>query len=92
MRDFKFILGEEVKDKITGFRGVVMARSEYHTGCNTYGLLSKTLTKDAKPAEWEWIDERLLTSFRNPAEPKAKNVLTKAKKDNGGPHPNAPQM
>lgn len=56
----KFKLGEVLRDKITGYIGVVMGRTEYMTGCTHYGLLSPELTKDGKIAEYEWIDESRL--------------------------------
>ena len=62
---FKFKLGAKVKDTLTGFEGVVMARTEYYTGCNTYGIQSPKLIKGNAPAEWIWIDEvRLTGSFK----------------------------
>ena len=82
---FKFEKGVVLKDKITGFKGIVMARSDYYTGCNSYGLLSQKL-KDGKPVNWEWIDEGLLELCSG------KKLLKKSEKPNGGPHLNAPQM
>ena len=86
MREFKFELGDVIKDEITGFTGVVMARSQYHTGCHTYGLLSQALGKDGKPIEWEWFDDQRLIAT------KKKALFERPIKPNGGPHPNAPQM
>lgn len=31
-------LGNEARDKITGFTGIVTSRAEYLTGCTQYGL------------------------------------------------------
>lgn len=53
---FKFELGDEVKEVITGFQGVIMGRSQYLTGCNQYGLLSRKLDNN-KPNNWVWFDE-----------------------------------
>ena len=57
----KFIheLGVKAKDKITGFEGIIVARSQHITGCNTYGLRGD-LDKDGKVNECEWFDEGLL--------------------------------
>jgi GH35 family endo-1,4-beta-xylanase len=55
--NFKFALGAQVKEKITGFIGTIMARTEYYTGCLTYGVINNKLDKDGKIKEWEWIDE-----------------------------------
>ena len=68
-------LGCEVKDKLTGFTGIAMGRTEYLYGCVSIAVLSSKL-KDGKPADWVWIDEQRLT------------VLSKAKA--GGPQPEAP--
>jgi heat shock protein HspQ len=46
---FKFEKGEIVKGKVTGFEGVVMVRSDYYTGCNTYGLLSRKTNDSGIP-------------------------------------------
>jgi len=53
---FKYDLGEEVKDKITGYRGVVTFRVEYLTGCRRYGVQSKKLRED-KPQDAVPFDE-----------------------------------
>jgi len=64
MKDFKFNLGSEVKDKITGFKGIIRGRSDYLTGCNTYGIQSQKL-KDERPNEWVWIDEYQLILLKD---------------------------
>ena len=51
MSDFKFELGEVLKDKITGFTGVVMGRTEYFTDCDHYGLCSQKLRNEKNPDE-----------------------------------------
>jgi len=56
MQPFKFEVGEEVKDKVTGFTGIIVCRSQFLTGCNGYSLQSKKL-KDNKPADWVAFDE-----------------------------------
>ena len=57
---FKFGIGDQLKDLVTGFTGVVMARTQYYTGCNDYGLLSPKLDYKGDPKKWEWFDERRL--------------------------------
>ena len=52
-------LGQKVRDRVTGFSGVVMGRTEYLYGCVSCGILSEQL-KDGKPMEWSWIDEQRL--------------------------------
>lgn len=59
MTTYKFGLGEEVKDIITGFRGIVTSRAEYLTGCIHIGVQSQEL-KDGKVQDPEWIDQTRL--------------------------------
>ena len=51
---------DKVKDKVTGFSGVILARCEYATGCSHYGVCPERLTKEGKSPEWEYIDESRL--------------------------------
>ena len=57
----KYELGQELKDIITGFRGIAVGRTEYLTGCNHYGLCSQKM-KEGKPGDWQWFDESRLIS------------------------------
>lgn len=52
-------LGDEVKDRITGFRGIAVCRSEWLNGCVRIGITSKEL-KDGKPIDDVFIDEKQL--------------------------------
>lgn len=48
-------LGVKVKDKITGFEGIVTGRVEYLTGCDQ--VLVKPRTEDVtKMPEGSWLD------------------------------------
>jgi len=60
MVNFKFELGEEVKDEVTGYKGIVIGRTQWRTNCNTYGVKSKKL-KDGIPQDAVWIDEICLS-------------------------------
>jgi len=84
MENFKFALGEVVKDRITGFKGVVVCQSRYLTGCHRYGLQSQELTKDGKPADWNYIDEDCLESEGN-------NINLKRRQAGGPVRMEAPQ-
>ena len=64
---FKHELGAEVKDKITGFKGLVVGRTEYLTGCRRYTLQSRSLGKDGKPQDWLTFDEDQLELSRKAA-------------------------
>jgi len=54
--DFKFNLGDIVKDTITGFEGVVTLRSQWLNNCNTYGVQPQEL-KDGIPQERQHFDQ-----------------------------------
>lgn len=58
--EFKFALGEKVKDIVTGYSGVIMGASVFLTGCNQYGVLPQKLSKDGDVTDWRWFDENRL--------------------------------
>lgn len=78
----KIELGSVAKDKITGFKGVVMGRTEYLTGCIQYGLQNQKLI-GGQIAEWKWFDEQRLIVVQ-------KNAF--ALKAQGGNQPSAPSV
>jgi len=53
----KVVLGQSVKDIITGFSGVVTGRVEYITGCNQV-LVAPKVGKDGAHVDSYWIDEQ----------------------------------
>ena len=57
--NFVYEFGDELKCKVSGFKGIVMVRAEYATGCTHYGLQSRAL-KDGQPQDWKWIDQSQL--------------------------------
>ena len=54
--NFKFNLGDVVRDTITGFEGVIVSRTQWLYNCNTYGVKSREL-KDGKPQDAVYFDE-----------------------------------
>jgi hypothetical protein len=48
-------LGSKVKDKITGFTGIVTGIVTYITGCSQ-ALIAPPVDKQGKRPEGEWID------------------------------------
>jgi len=87
--EFRFNLGSEVKDKITKFKGIVRARNQYLTGCNTYGVQAEGLDKDGVPKKWEWFDEEQLTLIKDKKVSysyKKKIKAERKKRTKGGPH------
>lgn len=79
----KFELNQEVKDVVTGFKGIIMGITEYNTGCIQYGVSPRKLTKENKIPEWPWFDGSRLVATGKKVD--IKPVL-------GGPHPVAPSM
>jgi len=62
--NFTHELGDILREKVSGFEGVVMVRAEYSTGCIHYGLLSQKL-KDGNPQDWHWFDQSRLESVKS---------------------------
>jgi hypothetical protein len=75
---FKIELGSKVKDKVTGFTGIVVARSEWLYGCRRYTVQADKLS-DGKPGDGQGFDEDALQVLKA-AEPHKV-------KDTGGPQP-----
>ena len=53
---FKYALGVKVKDKVTGYVGIVDGRTEWLYGCRRYSVQSQKMKND-KPAELMTFDE-----------------------------------
>ena len=60
MSNFKFDLGLEAEDVITGFKGIIIYRVEYLTGCAQYGLQPKIKKGDKDIPESRQVDENRL--------------------------------
>jgi len=50
---FKYNLGEKFKDKLTGFVGIIQARTEYLTGCIKYGLQNAKRICGGNRHDWQ---------------------------------------
>lgn len=57
---FVFENGDKVKDKITGFSGIIIARTHWFTGCNHYLVEATKLQKDGERTESHFDESRLL--------------------------------
>lgn len=55
----KLEFGDTAKDRITGFKGVVIGWTTYISGCSQV-LLQPPVGKDGKRPEGEWFDEQRL--------------------------------
>jgi len=78
--EFEYGLLEEVRDKVTGFRGVITGRTEWAYGCRRYSVQPKGL-KNGRPVEAMGFDELALVRVK--AVPK---VRKKIQTRRGGPH------
>lgn len=78
------MLREKVKDKITGFTGIAVAKCEYLNGCVCYEVRPDKL-KDGCMLKTEWIDVQQL-ELVNPSRRK----LPSDKGASGGGHNNIP--
>jgi len=53
---FKFELGKQARDKVSGFTGIITARVNFLTGCDRYCLKPKIMA-DGRSIESEYVDE-----------------------------------
>lgn len=53
---FVFSMGSTVRDRVTGFEGVVISATAHITGCNQYAV-SPGLNKDGDIRDFAWFDE-----------------------------------
>jgi len=74
----KMKLGDIVKDKISGFKGVFSSRTEYLNGCVHIGITPQKLAKDGTLARAEFFDEQQVEFV-------SKGSLAIEQKDTGGP-------
>ncbi len=78
-------LGQKGKDKVTGFIGIIVARSSWFTGCDQY-LLSPKAKKSDEIKDAQWFDEGRIEIVGRGILPK--EVKTKK---NGGPQMHQPK-
>lgn len=55
-------LGGKVRDRVTGFEGVVVARTDWLYGCSRFGVQSSGM-KDGVPLAAQWFDEQSLDAL-----------------------------
>jgi hypothetical protein len=78
-------LGKEGRDKITGFKGILVAKVEYLFGCTQWGLSGK-IQEDGKVGQTEFFDEGRIEIVGNGILPE--EVKTEV---NGGVNRDAPK-
>lgn len=72
-------LGSKVKDKITGFRGVAVARCVYLNGCVQFEI-EPTQLKDGVPQKSFWLDEpRVIAIPKRKLSAKKKDYVLQSK-------------
>lgn len=54
------LLGIHAEDTVTGFTGVVMARTEYLNGCVQFCVQPEGMKEDGSPMDSQWFDEQRL--------------------------------
>jgi len=75
-------LGREVRDKVTGFRGIATARCEFLYGCVRVGITPK-IKKDGTPQSVEYFDEPQIEYV-------GKRRIGRGSNYTGGPMPSIP--
>lgn len=74
----KIVLGDEVVDTVTGFKGIAVARTKWLAGCDRINVQPKGVDKDGKIFETQSFDEPLLKVLK-------KSKVKQARHDTGGP-------
>lgn len=69
-KEFEFKNGDEVKEKVTGFKGVITGTAFYLTGCNQYLVTAKPKDEFSEPVAL-WYDEGRLEFLENKVKPEA---------------------
>lgn len=78
VRDQKIELGDTAKDTLTGYTGVVVARTKWLHGCERLTLQSQKM-KEGKPVDPVTFDEPQLVLV--------KSSVAKGSSETGGPRP-----
>lgn len=80
-------LGDEVKDLVSGFKGIAVARTEFLNGCVRLSI-APPIDSDGKHVDERWFDQEQIDLIqrgkvkRKPAEPQIKTT--------GGDRPDHP--
>lgn len=74
-------LGQRMRDRVTGFEGIAIARVEYLNGCIQY-CLKPEMGENGKMPEGEYIDDQQLEVIGV--------GLSLEKEPDGGPMPDTP--
>jgi hypothetical protein len=77
-------LGQEGKDKVTGYTGIIIGHAKYLMGCDQYGLSAPM--RDGKISAAEWFDEGRIEIIGPGISAESVSVTTP-----GGPNRDAPR-
>ena len=77
----KVELGDKVRDMITGFKGIAVARTTWIEGCDRITIQPEGVNKEGGIYEGQTFDEPLIEVIR-------KKKRKKVKSETGGPMPN----
>lgn len=98
---FEVTLGDEAKDSISGFKGVVVAITEWLYGCRRIVIQPQILDKEGKPFDGQSFDElQVEVTKKNKKAPVTVGSVTSAKnklqsqfqaEKTGGPRPDFPR-
>ena len=80
----KIELGDKVKDIVTGFTGIAVARTQWIAGCDRITVQPDRLTKDGETMESGTFDEPMLIIVKKAS---IKNKSSKVITEKGGPLP-----
>lgn len=76
-------LGDQVKDRVTGYEGIAVGRTTFLNGCDRIGIQPK-VGADGKIPDTVWFDEPQVAIVQS-------GVVQVKRRDTGGPCPSTPQ-
>ena len=79
----KIEIGDKVKDKLSPFKGIVIAEIKYYNGCHRYQVQAKKL--EAGKIIDEWIDDGQITLVKKAIKVKAIEATEIPEENPGGP-------
>jgi len=84
IKEIKVQVGDEVKDKITGFKGIAIVQHIYMQGCDRFTVINKSTRDKPEPTELSFDEPDLVVT-------KAKKVVGNGDKAKGGPTRHIPK-
>lgn len=86
-REQPIVLGDKVRDTITGFEGIATGRTEWLTGCVRWIVEPDKLDKDKKVQQYMEFDESRLVVLRKQPIPQLNQRAPQIAEQPGGPMP-----